>query len=430
MTIQDLYQLFLKYKKVTTDSRLVEKDALFFALKGESFNGNMFAERAVENGCSYAIVDDPEFVKGDRYILVSDVLVSLQRLANYHRKQLGVNIIAITGSNGKTTTKELIAAILSKKYRISYTKGNLNNHIGVPLTLLSMNEKTEMGIVEMGANHMGEIMQLCQIAEPNDGIITNIGKAHLEGFGSFENIIKTKQELYEYIKLREGKVFYNPNNTILQKGVDTFQLDTISYGSEESAVNGELIKEEEFLALNITIGEFKSTLHSRLIGSYNLENILAAACIGNYFGVQNQDIVHAIENYAPKNNRSQFIKTKKNNVYLDAYNANPSSVELALKNFASLKKPNSWLILGDMLELGKISNLEHKKVIELIRFFNFAQVILVGSIFSSLSVPNNFLSFENVNELKKWFLENKIEHSNVLVKGSRGIQLESIVEFL
>jgi UDP-N-acetylmuramoyl-tripeptide--D-alanyl-D-alanine ligase len=430
MKIERLYQIFLRSKKVTTDSRNVENDALFFALKGENFDGNAYAKNALENGCSFAIVDNSDYVQGNNYILVDDVLETLQLLGNYHRKQLNIPIIAITGTNGKTTTKELVTSVLCKKFSVSYTIGNLNNHIGVPLTLLSMNENTQIGIVEMGANHINEIKNLCEIAEPDFGIITNIGKAHLEGFGSFENIIKTKKELYDYLKFKDGKVFYNSNNSLLQKIIIELNLNAIAFGNLNNKVNGEIITSDRFLSINIKIGNFQALVETQLIGNYNLENVLAAACIGHYYGVNPELIVSAIEEYIPKNNRSQFFKTEKNNLFLDSYNANPTSVEASLKNFASLKINNKYVIIGDMLELGNESELEHEKIIGLLQDYSFDKTILVGNIFHSLKVPEKFLRYRDVNELKSWLENSNIVNSNVLIKGSRGIQLEKIVEFL
>lgn len=430
MKIERLYQIFQRSKKVTTDSRNAEKNALFFALKGENFDGNAYAKNALENGCSFAIVDNPDYVQGDNYILVDDVLETLQLLGNYHRKQLNIPIIAITGTNGKTTTKELLANVLSKKYEVSYTAGNLNNHIGVPLTLLSMNENTQIGIVEMGANHINEIKNLCEIAEPDFGIITNIGKAHLEGFGSFENIIKTKKELYDYLKFKEGKVFYNSNNSLLKKIIIELNLNAIAFGSLNNKVYGDIITTDQFLYVNIKMGNFQALIKTQLIGNYNLENVLAAASIGYYNGINPELIVSAIEEYVPNNNRSQFFKTEKNNLFLDSYNANPTSVEASVKNFASLKINNKYVILGDMLELGNESESEHEKIIGLLQDYSFDKIILAGNIYNSLKVPDKFLQFRDVNELNNWLENSNIVHSNVLIKGSRGIHLEKIVEFL
>ncbi len=430
MEIKQLYQLFIENSKITTDSRNAEKGSIFFALKGDHFDGNQYAETAIKNGCSLAIVDNPNYAMDNRFILVDDVLESLQRLANYHRKQLDIPIIAVTGTNGKTTTKELIANVLDSKYKIHYTRGNLNNHIGVPLTLLSMNTDIELGVVEMGANHMNEIKELCSITEPDYGIITNIGKAHLEGFGSFENIIKTKSELYDYIKQSNGRVFCNENNNILKNIVKEKELDVEFYGGKMSMISGEVIDSGMFLSLWIKIKEEEFRLNTKLIGTYNFENVIAAAAIGNYFKVPASQIIKAIESYTPKNNRSQFLETKRNKLFLDAYNANPTSVEASIHNFNSLKLKNACVVLGDMLELGNDSEIEHNKIIHLLKSCAFKQVILVGDIYCSINDHTEFSCFKSSEELIRWIEKNNINDSNVLIKGSRGIQLEKIVEYL
>ncbi|HAF28959.1 MAG TPA: UDP-N-acetylmuramoyl-tripeptide--D-alanyl-D-alanine ligase [Bacteroidales bacterium] len=430
METEDLYQIFLKSKKIIIDSRNAEENSLFFALKGETFDGNAYAKSALDKGCPYAIIDKEEYVQGSNFILVENVLKSLQSLANYHRKQLNIPIVAITGTNGKTTTKELVASVLSKKFHVSFTKGNLNNHIGVPLTLLSMDNNTQLGIVEMGANHINEIKTLCEIAEPDFGIITNIGKAHLEGFGSFENIIKAKSELYEYLKAKNGKVFYNSGNSLLKRIVEGMNLDTIAFGSLNSPVYGEIISSEQYLSLKINLGDFETKINTQLIGNYNLENVLAASCIGHYYNIEPELIVSAIEEYVPTNNRSQFLKTTKNNLFLDAYNANPTSVEAAIKNFSQMPSNDKCIILGDMLELGSDSRLEHQKILDLLKENRFDQIFLIGEIYYSLENGNDILKFKNVDEFKIWLEKNNIVNSNVLIKGSRGIRLEKIVELL
>lgn len=430
MQLDKIYRIFLENRNITTDSRIAKKNALFFALKGDQFDGNQFAKKAIANGCAYAIIDNPEYKNDERFILVDNVLETLQKLGNHHRKQLNIPILAITGTNGKTTTKELIAAVLSRKFNLCYTQGNLNNHIGVPLTLLAMDEKTDFGVVEMGANHLFEIKKLCEIAEPNFGIITNIGKAHLEGFGSLENIRKTKKELYDYLAEHSGKVFYNSSNKTLSEIVKELQIDSISFSGNKSEVMGEVMLSEPFLSVCVHIGDIRLDIHTRLIGSYNLENILAAVAVGKYFNVPDNLIKEALEAYIPKNNRSQFIKSHSNNIYLDAYNANPTSVELSVKNFVSLNKPNSCIILGDMLELGKESVEEHMNILRLIDSYTFDKIILVGSVYSSFKVNKNILQFKNVNSLKEWLTKNEIKDANILIKGSRGIQLETVVEYL
>ena len=430
MEINRLYKIFLNCSKVITDSRNAEHNSLFFALKGESFDGNKYAKSALEKGCSYAVIDNSDFAIDDKYILVNDVLETLQLLGNHHRKQLNIPIIAITGTNGKTTTKELIAAVLTKKFNVSYTQGNFNNHIGVPLTLLEMNKDTEIGVVEMGANHIGEIKKLCKIAEPDIGIITNIGKAHLEGFGSFKNIIKAKSELYEYIQSKNGTVFYNSNNSILRDLNKKLKTNSVRFGDNDSAIHGKILPTDKFLSLKIDIGNYNTILKTQLIGDYNQENVEAAASIGFHQGIKPEVIISAIENYTPTNNRSQFLKTKDNKLFLDAYNANPTSVEASVRNFMSLKIENKYIILGDMLELGAESSAEHERIVELLAGFSAEKVFLVGKIYYSLEINQGYLQFQDVNELKAWLSKNKITDSNILIKGSRGIQLEKLIELL
>jgi UDP-N-acetylmuramoyl-tripeptide--D-alanyl-D-alanine ligase len=430
MNIDLLYNIFLKYRKVSIDSRTAEKGSIFFALKGDNFDGNKYAQDAIKKGCAIAIVDDTNFANHKKIFKVDNVLKTLQDLSNFHRRKLGIPIIAITGTNGKTTTKELISTVLSSKFKIAFTKGNLNNHIGVPLTLLSMDDKTQIGIVEMGANHLNEIDLLCKIAEPDYGIITNIGRAHLEGFGSYENVIKAKTELYNYIKKKDGIVFYNSNDNLLKSKVNEFELNTFSYGDESSTVKGEILDSDQFLKMNMVIKGEVLELKTQLIGRYNFDNVLAAAIIGNYFKIEPNLIIDSIKKYKPQNNRSQFLKTNTNNIFLDAYNANPSSVNASVQNFLSLKLSEKIIILGDMLELGVDSILEHKKIVELLAKEQIEQIIVVGDIYNSIQVPNNFIQLKNVDELKIWLRENNIKQSNILIKGSRGIGLEKVIELL
>ncbi|HND75536.1 MAG TPA: UDP-N-acetylmuramoyl-tripeptide--D-alanyl-D-alanine ligase, partial [Saprospiraceae bacterium] len=373
-SIQELYSVFVKHPKVSTDTRKITPNSLFFALKGDSFDGNQFAETALNLGASYAVIDDEKKYHGDKYILVEDVLTCLQQLATYHRKQLKSIIIAITGSNGKTTTKELIKKVLEKKYRTLATQGNLNNHIGVPLTLLSITPEIELAIVEMGANHVGEIAMLCNIAQPDYGMITNIGKAHIGEFGSFENIIKAKTELYAYIKSNGKKIFVNAEDALLMKHAR--DIDQITYGTRSNAYcRSELVEVNPFLKIVYE----NQPIQSKLIGTYNFDNITLAICIGKYFGIGIADIKNAIEEYVPSNNRSQIVKTKSNEIVLDAYNANPSSMMVAIQNFYQMKGDDKWLILGDMLELGQYEVEEHKSIIKLIESKKFKHVILVGN---------------------------------------------------
>ncbi len=430
MKIEELYSICQRHPQITTDSRFAPKNGLFFALKGEHFDGNIFAQKAIENGCAYAIIDNPKFFKSKKFILVEDVLSTLQQLAYYHRQQLKIPIIGITGTNGKTTTKELLASVLSEKYNVAYTQGNLNNHIGVPLTILSFTKKTELGIVEMGANHLGEIKQLCTIADPDYGLITNIGKAHLEGFRTFDNIIKTKNELYEYVAQKKGKVFYNANDQIVSQLI-IGNNNAVSYGDQnESKVYGIIKKNGIFLKLEAVIEKKSYTIETKLIGAYNIGNVLTAIAIGNYFNVDDKKIIKAIERYKPDNNRSQFFKTKNNSLFLDAYNANPTSVKAAIKNFEQLDIPHKSLILGDMFELGDNALNDHYEVINIIDTKNYENIILVGDIFASLKVGDNVLQFANVDLFIDWLNKNPVKGSNILIKGSRGNRLERIVEFL
>ena len=374
MIIADLYEVYLKHPVITTDTRNCPPGSIFFALKGENFNGNLFAEEAVQKGSAYAVVDEREnnLSEDKRIIVVDDVLATLQQLANFHRKKLKIPIIAITGSNGKTTTKELIATILQKRFEVAFTQGNLNNHIGVPLTLLSINKSHEIAVVEMGANHRGEIKALCEIAEPNIGLITNIGKAHIEGFGSLENVIKAKCELYDFIREHEGKVFVNRDNPILNEKSD--EMDRILYGRDNSSlfVSGTLSEETPFLNFNWNFFEHPHQVKTHLVGAYNLDNALAAAAIGKYYGIKAALISDALENYIPTNNRSQFERTRDNELIIDAYNANPSSMKASLEYFAKIPSnlPKA-VILGDMNELGDISDSEHQALTTFLKAQSF-----------------------------------------------------------
>ncbi len=418
MNIQELHQIFLKSNGVCIDTRKIIKNSIFFALKGKNFNGNEFAVAALKNGCNYAVIDEIKFQEDERFIFVDDVLNCLQQLSNFHRKKLKCPVIGITGTNGKTTTKELIFAILNRKYKTVATQGNLNNHIGVPLTLLSTPIETEMLIVEMGANHPGEIDFLSKIIQPNFGIITNIGKAHLEGFGGYEGVIKTKSELYQYIEKTNGKLFVNSDDDLLLS-LSKYS-ERIIYGE-----NSTLISSNPLVEFN-----FKNTLIStKMIGSYNYYNLAAACSVGDFFGVSIDNCKSAIESYIPSNNRSQFEKSEKGNtLILDAYNANPSSMLVAIQSFEQIKAKNKIAILGDMLELGDDSLKEHQLITEELVKRNFHQVLLVGNEFRQ--TKNNFLYFKNSNELINWIQNNPIQNSTVLLKASRGIRLESLIEFL
>lgn len=429
MEIARLYQLFRQHPTVTTDTRNIPANSIFFALKGERFNGNAFAGDALSKGAAYAVIDQPAYATSDRMILVDDVLLCLQQLANYHRSQLRLPILAITGTNGKTTTKELISAVLAKKFRIHFTQGNLNNHIGVPLTLLAMTPETEMGIVEMGANHPGEIKLLCEIAEPDYGMVTNMGKAHLEGFGSFEGVIRTKSEMYDYLRSKKAKCFINADNPLLLKQAE--HLEQITYGKTEGCfLTGELATTEYNLVIRALFPKGWLYLKSKLIGDYNFENLLAAACIGKYFEVDPLQIQKALDEYTPSNNRSQLIRSPKNTVIMDAYNANPTSMMMALSNFVSIDNDQKCLILGDMLELGEVSDVEHQKIVDYIEANIFTEVMLVGPCFKKTTATNKKKKFDTVELLFDHLLTYPLDNKLILVKGSRGIHLEKILELL
>jgi UDP-N-acetylmuramoyl-tripeptide--D-alanyl-D-alanine ligase len=425
--IEKLHQLFLKQGKVTTDSRNIPAGSIFFALKGANFDGNTFAMKALADGASYAVVDNPDVVSGERFILVKDVLSALQELARFHRLYLKIPIVGITGSNGKTTTKELVREVLSRKYRVVSTQGNLNNHIGVPLTLLSMDSSIEIGIVEMGANHSGDIAELCDIALPDYGLITNISAAHLLGFGSLEMVIKTKSELYQSVINRKGSVFYNSGNSILQELLKDKDVAKITFGVTDSdKVKGVLRNTGPFLALDAIIDSDKISIQTNLLGGYNFENVLAALCVGSYFGVSADQMKAAVEAYTPSNNRSQFVKTEQNSLWVDCYNANPSSMAAALLHFSNTsEKKTLAVILGDMLELGEESQKKHVEIISMLKELGLKEAYLVGAEFKQ---TGNFgLHFDTVDDLKNYIKVHPIKGKTVLVKGSRGIQLEKVL---
>ncbi len=425
MEISELYDIFKEHPQITTDSRECPEGSIFIALKGASFNGNAFAGKALVQGCSYAVVDEKEYCKeGDeRYILTDDCLLTLQKLANYHRRQLGTRIIGITGTNGKTTTKELIAAVLSEKYNVLFTQGNFNNHIGVPKTLLRMTRANDIAVIEMGANHLGEIKQLVDIVEPDYGIITNVGMAHLKGFGSFEGVIRTKGELYDYLRTHNGTAFiHNENRHLL---AISNGLTLVRYGCEKAEdllVCGKVISCDPFLNFKWQKngGEWHVT-RTHLIGNYNVFNMLAAACIGTFFGVGEEQICHALGNYIPGNNRSELETTPYNKLIIDAYNANPTSMEAALSNFRDMEMDNKMAIIGDMGELGDVSEEEHKKVVGMIEAANFGDVWLVGSEFGKVQSP--FRKFKDVEEVKTEISRQRPEGHCILIKGSNAMRL-------
>lgn len=431
---EELYQLFTECgQKITTDTRKLEPGSIFFALKGDNFDANAFAQKAIEGGCSNAIVDNESVANGTNILLVRNVLESLQQLAKYHRKQLGLPVIGITGSNAKTTHKELINAVLSKKYKVYATRGNLNNHIGVPLTLLSLTREHELAIIEMGANHQGEIALLSDLSDPDYGVITNIGKAHLEGFGGVEGIKKGKSELYKHLEKKGGKVFINGDDQVLLELAG--KLEKICYGVKDSYdVYGRLLENSEFVEFKWNIKhkglEGQALVKTHLFGYYNFINVLCAVCIGHYFKVDEKEINKALEAYVPEMNRSQVKKTERNTLILDAYNANPSSMSLAIENFAKQPFPQKLFILGDMLELGEYSRDEHEKIIKKVND-NKGEVIFVGNLFYELKEQYpQFVFFKTADELASFFEHSKPSNKAVLIKGSRGIKLEKVVEFL
>ncbi|SDS26078.1 UDP-N-acetylmuramoyl-tripeptide--D-alanyl-D-alanine ligase [Polaribacter sp. KT25b] len=418
MKIANLYNIYRQHFLVDTDTRNIRKNTIFFALKGENFNGNTFAEQALKLGASYAVVDEPAYKTCENIILVTDVLKTLQELANFHRKQLHIPVIGLTGSNGKTTTKELINVVLSKKLNVTATKGNLNNHIGVPLTLLSMTDKTELGIVEMGANHQKEIEFLCTICEPDFGYITNFGKAHLEGFGSLEGVINGKSELYTYLQKNNKTAFVNTEDAIQVE--KTKEIKAVLINTDEL----------QFLEVNPFVKlRYKSIqIQSNLIGKYNYTNIAAAITIGDYFKVSENAIKEAIAYYTPTNNRSQIIKSKTNTIILDAYNANPSSMKVAIENFEAIKTTSKAIILGDMFELGKESLQEHQAIVNLVTSLNFKETYFVGENFYQTKTDKT--QFKTYQDLEAFIKKNPLENQSILIKGSRGMRLERILDLL
>lgn len=432
-SVETLYEAFLECgQSICTDTRKLINGSIFFCLKGANFNANEFAQKALEGGCKYAVVDEEKYVSNENTLYVNDVLKALQNLANHHRKQLSLTILAITGSNGKTTNKELINAVLSKKFKTLATIGNLNNHIGVPLTLLSLTKEHEIGIIEMGANHQGEINELCEIADPDLGLITNIGKAHLEGFGGVEGVKKGKGEMYRYIGRKGGKVFINGDDTVLQELAG--DNDKITFGTTKLYdVIGKQFSESEFVNFKWTTryGEKDwnklPMVRTQIIGHYNFINLLCATCVGNYFKVEDDKINEALSEYVPSMNRSQLEKTANNTLILDAYNANPSSMKAAIENFAALKAEGKLMVLGDMFELGEYAGEEHKKILQLLRDKKLRDVILLGNEFTKVA-GNSYKTFLKTEDCLNWLKERPFRNRTVLIKGSRGMKLEILKE--
>jgi UDP-N-acetylmuramoyl-tripeptide--D-alanyl-D-alanine ligase len=430
MQTEILYQLFRESTGLSTDSRTITRGQIFFALWGNNYNGNKFAAEALDRGASYAVIDDPAF-ETEKTMLVDDCLTELQKLATYHRKEINASVIAITGTNGKTTTKDLISAVLSQKFKVHSTSGNLNNHIGVPLTILSAPEGTEMMVIEMGANHIGEIRSLCLIARPDYGIITNIGFAHFEGFGSFEGIVKAKTELYEHLRKTNGIAFYNEQDPLLTEKIYKLVNRAVPF-SHPTGVSLSVEPEQTGLNLSVNATYQNQTyrITTNLFGQFNLENIRAAIATGLTLGVEMNSIVSALEKYTPDNNRSQ-VKLSKNNILIcDSYNANPTSMQLILHSFAEIATPKKMCILGDMLELGEKSEEEHIRVLNMLKEYKFSNVLLAGPVFSKVSANSGFKSFPDVNKLNDFLKERQPRGYHILIKGSRGMALEKIYRLL
>ena len=427
MSIIDLYDLFIHNPQITTDSRNCPKGSIFFALKGDKFDGNQYAGKALASGCVYAVIDNPDYYIGERTILVDNVLKTLQQLAHHHRKVLGLPIIGITGTNGKTTTKELLAAVLSTKFNLLYTEGNFNNHIGVPLTLLRLTHDHEMAVIEMGASHPGDIKELVDIVHPNYGIITNVGRAHLEGFGSFEGVIRTKGELYDYIRRSKGKIFIKKENEYLQsiaKGIEQ-----ITYGNGDDAfASGQVVSCDPFLVFNWKQQGKLHTVETHMIGSYNLDNVLAAVAVGRFFKIPAERISRAIAAYEPTNNRSQFKKTDNNELIIDAYNANPSSMKVALDNFITMPVQPKAIILADMRELGPTSDELHAEVVAQIKKGQFDKVFLCGEHFSK--VGKEFSPFATTEAMTEELRRQPLKGYHILIKGSHSMGLEKLADIL
>lgn len=425
-TIEKIYKLYKTAYTVTTDSRTITQGCVFVALKGEHFDGNDFALNVAEEGIAACVIADrKDLPQHERLFVVEDSLKALQELANYHRKQLDTPIIGITGTNGKTTTKELVSAVLAKKYNILFTQGNFNNQLGVPLTLLRIKPDTELAVIEMGASHPGDINELTGIGEPNYGMITNIGRAHLRDFGGYEGVIKTKNEMYQYIAAHKGLLFVNKDNELLMDLSKS--INKVTYGTSNDAdIQGKLLSANPYLSVEWN----GKKIDTQLVGDYNFENVMAAICIGTYFNVAANDIVEALSSYRPTNNRSQVIETARNRVVMDAYNANPTSMSHSIKNFRNICKSDNLLILGDMRELGNESGQEHKNILELLKELRFENVYLVGEEFQRVAENSKFSTFINVEELAQYLQQHPVSGRDILVKGSNSIHLNKIIDSL
>lgn len=430
---EEIFRIFLKHRRICTDTRHIVPGSIFFALKGENFDANTFAADAIEKGCTCAVIDNPKYA-GKNCLLVENSLDTLRQIAVMYRKSLMIPVIGITGTNGKTTTKELVRSVLSVRFKTYATEGNLNNHIGVPLSLLSIPAEAEIAIIEMGANHPGEIAELCRIALPTYGIITNVGKAHLEGFGTFENILKTKTALYEFLRKVDGKAFVSRNNTLLMKASET--IERYCYGTSPDNFLQMTPLESRGSCLCCCLHSSATSVgnvevHTHLVGSYNLENVAAAACAGRYFGLNDSEIREGIENYKPSNLRSQSIKAGSNTLIADTYNANPTSMEAALDNFFHLQASDKKaVILGDMLELGKASDEEHQNIVNRLVAIHIPEAFIVGKCFAKTKYPEHFHSFADVDQLIAFLQKNPLANRCILIKGSHGIHLEKAVVFM
>lgn len=427
ISTEELYSIYLDHPVIATDTRKISEGALFFCLRGEKFDGNTFAKAALDLGARHVVVDDPAYAALPGALLVSNVLESLQQLARYHRQQLKIPFIGITGTNGKTTTKELVAAVLASKYRVCATQGNLNNHIGVPLTLLSVTPQTEIAVIEMGANHPGEIEELCQICLPDAGLITNIGKAHLEGFGDLDTIVETKTALYRSVMKNDGPLFVNSADPILTEKSNGSQR--YFYGRNQADwVHGKFLQTDPFLSLRWENGQVD--IHTQLAGSWNFDNLMAAVCVGKFYGIDPDNVKNALELYHPTNMRSQLTRTEKNTLLLDTYNANPTSMQVAITHFAGTSQSNKVLILGDMLELGDASAKEHESMLELIHALGFQEVWLVGPCFSGTATFPEYRRFTSTGEALAFCTTHPLVGKSILIKGSRGIGLEGLLACL
>lgn len=425
MTTEQLYNIYQQYPSVQTDTRKLKEGDIFFALKGENFNGNTFVEKAIEAGAAYAVIDEEQYAVFGKTVLVDNVLTSLQQLARHHREQFSVPFIAITGSNGKTTTKELIHTVLASSFKTYTTEGNLNNHIGIPLTILKIKEDAEIAVIEMGANHQNEIASYCEYTLPTHGLITNCGKAHLEGFGGVEGVRKGKGELFDYLRSNNGTAFVMWDYDYLREmseGISTI----IKYGTHDAETKGTVFQSEPFLEVSISNGDNIFSIKTQLVGDYNLPNVLAAVAVGKYLKIADDKIKEAIENYTPSNNRSQLMERGTNKIILDAYNANPSSMKLAIENFAKIHADNKVMLLGAMAELGDESLAEHKAIVDLIQQYHWKNVVLVGGDF--LKTEHPYLQFKNAEEAKNWVQEQFFENTTLLIKGSRSMQMEKVLQ--